>query len=65
MSEERTAPAPRPPHPRTQTEPVLLRLEPEHLETITKAAKLSGLARAAWMRSTLLREARVLLKEAS
>ena len=58
-------PARRPPHRRNQTEPVLLRLEPEHLETITKAAKLTGLARAAWMRSTLLKEARGLLKEAS
>lgn len=63
MSEPR--PARRPPHPRNQTEPVLLRLEPEHLETITKAAKHCGLARAAWMRSTLLKEARGLLKEAS
>lgn len=63
MSEAR--PARRPPHRRNQTKPVLLRLEPDQLETISKAAKHTGLARAAWMRSTLLKEARGLLKEAS
>lgn len=63
MSEPR--PARRPPHRRNQTEPVLLRLEPDQLETISKAAQHVGLARAAWMRSTLLQAARGVLKEAS
>jgi uncharacterized protein (DUF1778 family) len=55
----------RPPHRRNQTEPVLLRLEPDQLEAISKAAKHVGLPRASWMRSTLLQAARGILKEAS
>jgi uncharacterized protein (DUF1778 family) len=58
-------PARRPPHRRNQTAPILLRLEPEQLDAISKAAKHVGLARAAWMRSTLLQAARGVLKEAS
>lgn len=50
---------------RTQTEPVLLRFEPSHLEIIDHAAEHLGLARASWIRSTLLRAAREVLKEAS
>jgi uncharacterized protein (DUF1778 family) len=49
---------------RTQTEPVLLRFEPTHLEVIDRAAEHLGLARAAWIRSTLLRAARDVLKDA-
>jgi uncharacterized protein (DUF1778 family) len=49
---------------RTQTEPVLLRLDPTHLEMINAAAEHLGLARAAWIRSTLLQAAREVLKEA-
>jgi len=63
MSDAR--PARRRPHNRNQTEPVLLRLEPDQLDTISKAAKHMGLARAAWMRTTLLQAARGVLKEAS
>jgi uncharacterized protein (DUF1778 family) len=59
-----TRPARRPPHPRNQTEPVLLRLEPDQLEAISKAAKHLGLPRAAWMRTTLLQAARGVLREA-
>ena len=54
----------RPTHKRTQTEPVLLRLEPEHLRLISEAAEHLGLARAAWIRSTLLQAARGVLKNA-
>jgi uncharacterized protein (DUF1778 family) len=54
----------RPPHPRTQTEPVLLRFEPSHLEMIDHAAEHLGLARASWIRSTLLQAAREVLKAA-
>ena len=55
-----------PPHRpnRTQTEPVLLRLDPAHLEMINTAAEHLGLARAAWIRSTLLQAAREVLKQA-
>ncbi len=55
-------PHPRAGHPRTQTEPVLLRFEPNHLEMIDHAAEHLGLARAAWIRSTLLQAAREVLK---
>lgn len=66
MRDETTTPAPRSrPQGRTQTEPVLLRFEPEHLEMIDRAAEHLGLARAAWIRSTLLQAARGVLKEAS
>jgi uncharacterized protein (DUF1778 family) len=59
-------PAPnRPQHHRNQTEPVLLRLEPDHLKLISDAARHMGLARAAWIRSTLLQAARAVMKEAS
>jgi uncharacterized protein (DUF1778 family) len=50
---------------RTQTEPILLRFEPAHLELIDKAAGHVGLARASWIRSTLLQAARGVLKEAA
>lgn len=53
------------PQGRTQTEPVLLRFEPTHLEMIDHAAEHLGLARASWIRSTLLQAAREVLKEAS
>jgi len=52
------------PKGRTQTEPVLLRFEPKHLEMIGHAAEHLGLARAAWIRSTLLQAARDVLKQA-
>jgi uncharacterized protein (DUF1778 family) len=55
----------RPKHRRNQTEPVLLRFEPTHLEMIDHAAEHLGLARASWIRSTLLQAAREVLKEAS
>jgi uncharacterized protein (DUF1778 family) len=59
MSEKKT-----PPHPnRTQTAPVLLRFEPTHLEMIDHAAEHLGLARASWIRSTLLQAAREVLRE--
>ncbi len=47
---------------RRQSQPVLLRLEPEHLGLIDDAAEHLGLARAAWIRSTLLQAAREVLK---
>ncbi|HLW79232.1 MAG TPA: hypothetical protein VKU44_06495 [Terriglobia bacterium] len=53
------------PQGRSQTEPVLLRFEPTHLEMIDHAAEHLGLARASWIRSTLLQAAREVLKEAS
>ena len=56
---------PRAGHPRTQTAPVLLRFEPPHLEMIDHAAEHMGLARAAWIRSTLLQAAREVLKQAA
>jgi uncharacterized protein (DUF1778 family) len=49
---------------RNQTEPVLLRLEPDHFKLISEAAEHLGLARAAWMRSTLIQAARGVLKQA-
>ncbi len=52
-------------HHRTQSEPVLLRFEPAHLEIIDRAAEHLGLSRAAWVRSTMLQAARGVLKEAS
>lgn len=52
------------PQNRTQTEPVLLRFEPSHLEIIDRAAEHLGLSRAAWVRSTMLQAAREVLKEA-
>ncbi len=55
----------RPQHHRNQTEPVLLRLEPDHLELISNAARHLGLARASWIRSTLLQAARGVMKEAA
>jgi len=58
------AQAPRPAHRRNQTEPVLLRLEPDHLRLINEAAEHMGLARASWMRSALLQAARGVLREA-
>jgi uncharacterized protein (DUF1778 family) len=63
MSKDATKPTP-PPRGRTQTEPVLLRFEPAHLEMIDHAAEHLGLARAAWIRSTLLQAARDVLKQA-
>jgi len=48
---------------RTQTDPVLLRFEPTHLEMIDHAPEHLGLARAAWIRSTLLQAARGVLRE--
>jgi uncharacterized protein (DUF1778 family) len=53
------------PQNRTQTEPVLLRFEPSHLEIIDRAAEHLGLSRAAWVRSTMLQAAREVLKQAS
>jgi uncharacterized protein (DUF1778 family) len=61
MSEKRK---PRRQH-RNQSEPVLLRFEPTHLEMIDHAAEHLGLARASWIRSTLLQAAREVLREAS
>jgi uncharacterized protein (DUF1778 family) len=58
-----SSPHKRPQHRRNQTEPVLLRLEPDHLELITSAARHMGLARASWIRSTLLQAARGVLRE--
>lgn len=54
----------KPPQNRTQTEPVLLRFEPAHLEMIDRAAEHLGLSRAAWVRSTMLQAAREVLKQA-
>ena len=51
-------------HGRNQTEPVLLRFEPAHLEIIDRAAEHLGLSRAAWVRSTMLQAAREVLKQA-
>jgi uncharacterized protein (DUF1778 family) len=67
MRDEKTTPAhvQTRPQGRTQTEPVLLRFEPEHLEMIDRAAEHLGLARAAWIRSTLLQAARGVLKQAN
>lgn len=55
----------RPQHRRSQTAPILLRFEPDHLELISTAARHTGLARASWIRSTLLHAARGVMKEAS
>jgi len=51
------------PQNRTQTEPVLLRFEPSHLDMIDRAAEHLGLSRAAWVRSTMLQAAREVLKQ--
>ena len=53
-----------PVQPRRQSQPVLLRLEPDHLKLIDHAAEHLGLARAAWIRSTLLQAAREVVKQA-
>jgi uncharacterized protein (DUF1778 family) len=45
-------------HHRLQTAPVLLRLEPEHHELVTAAAKRAGLPRVAWIRSKIIQAAR-------
>jgi uncharacterized protein (DUF1778 family) len=64
-AEARSSESPRRPQGRTQTEPVLLRFEPGHLEMIDAAAEHLGLARASWIRSTLLQAAREVLKQVS
>jgi len=56
----KATPAKAPPK-RRQSEPLLLRLEPEHLRLISEAAEYLGLPRASWMRSTLLQAARAVL----
>lgn len=61
-ADTRSAESPR--QGRTQTEPVLLRFEPAHLEMIDAAAEHLGLARASWIRSTLLQAARDVLRQA-
>lgn len=61
MRSQKTAPSPKPVHRRHQTEPVLLRLEPEQLKLISDAADHLALPRAAWMRSTLIQAAREVL----
>jgi len=61
MPRTTTAKAPKPHPKRRQSEPLLLRLEPEHLRMISEAAEYLGLPRASWMRSTLLQAARAVL----
>jgi uncharacterized protein (DUF1778 family) len=43
---------------RKHSQSVLLRFEPDQLQLIERAAELAGLNRTAWIRMTLLREAR-------
>ena len=50
---------------RTQTEAILMRFEPAHLDLITRAADYLALPRASWMRSALLQAARAVLKDCS
>jgi len=61
MKSQKPVPPPKPVHRRHQTEPVLLRLEPEQLKLISDAADHMALPRAAWMRSTLIQAAREVL----
>lgn len=61
MRSPKTVKNPKPVHHRNQTEPVLLRLEPEQLKLISEAAEHLALPRAAWMRSTLIQAAREVL----
>ena len=46
---------------RTQTEAILVRFDPNHLKLVSEAADYLGLPRSAWMRATMLREARQVL----
>jgi hypothetical protein len=46
---------------RTPTEGVLIRFDPNHLKLVSEAADYLGLPRSAWMRATVLREARQIL----
>lgn len=48
---------------RTQTEAILIRFDPSHLKLVSEAANYLGLPRSAWMRATVLREARQILAE--
>jgi uncharacterized protein (DUF1778 family) len=43
------------------TEAVLIRFDPNHLKLVSDAADYLGLPRSAWMRTTVLREARQIL----
>jgi uncharacterized protein (DUF1778 family) len=45
------------------TEGVLIRFDPKHLKLVSQAADYLGLPRSAWMRATVLREARQILAE--
>jgi hypothetical protein len=46
---------------RAPTEGVLIRFDPQHLKLVSEAANYLGLPRSAWMRATVLREARQIL----
>jgi uncharacterized protein (DUF1778 family) len=46
---------------RTPTEGVLIRFDPQHLKLVSEAADYLGLPRSAWMRATVIREAREVL----
>jgi uncharacterized protein (DUF1778 family) len=48
---------------RTPTEGVLIRFDPNHLKLVSEAADYLGLPRSAWMRATVIREARQILAE--
>lgn len=63
MRRTTAAKASKAPPKRRQSEPLLLRLEPEHLRMISEAAEYLGLPRASWMRSTLLQAARAVLSQ--
>jgi uncharacterized protein (DUF1778 family) len=48
---------------RTPTEGVLIRFDPKHLKLVSEAADYLGLPRSAWMRATVIREARQILAD--
>ncbi len=48
---------------RTSTEGVLIRFDPKHLKLVKEAADYVGLPHSAWMRATVIREARQILGE--
>jgi len=49
---------------RTQTEALLIRFEPDHFKLVEEAAEYLGLPKSTWIRTTMLREAREVLKQA-
>lgn len=50
---------------RQTTEGVLIRFDPKHLKLVKEAAGYVGLPHSAWMRATVIREARQILAERS